>query len=83
MVEEIGKYNIDYEGAAYDDDGTKYSMVIISKFAADKETARKVFYFLGVAPKFHNEKEIDEIFLFPNYSKLKINHYLTIEKYEE
>lgn len=78
MVEEIGKYNIDYEGAAYDDDGTKYDMVAILKFVADKEAARKVFYFLGTAPKFHNEKEIDEIFLFPNYSKLKINHYLTI-----
>lgn len=79
MVEEIGKYNVDYAGAAYDNGGTKYAMVVISEFTADKETARKVFYFLGAAPKFHNEKEIDEIFLFPNYSKLKINHYLTIK----
>lgn len=80
MVEEVGKYNVDYAGKAYDNESREYSLIIISEFVGNKEVARKVFYFFGNVPKFHNEQEIDEIFSFPNYSQLQIKHYLTISR---
>lgn len=73
MIKMIGKFNVDYEGRSYDGNQV-YEIVIISEFdRADKEIARKVFYFKDRRPDFRTVEQVENIFYkFPNYAKLSI-----------
>lgn len=79
MLKIVGKYNVDYCGAAYDGK-TKYEMVIISEFDESngkcKEVSRNTFYFLRgkdlIVPKFNTEAEVEEITnYYRNNEKIK------------
>ena len=75
----IGKYNIDYCGAAYDGK-TKYEMVIISEFDESngkcKEVSRHTYYFLCgkdlITPEFKTEADVEKITqYYRHYEKIK------------
>lgn len=66
----IGRFNVDYCGAAWNG-STKYEMVIISEFDNnDKEIRRYTYYFLRgdglIIPDFKTEAEVKDI--LRNYS---------------
>jgi len=72
----IGKYNVDYCGAAYDGK-IKYEMVIISEFDSnDREINRSIYYFLCgkglTTPEFKTEADVEKITqYYRNHEKIK------------
>lgn len=74
MIQEIGKYNVDNEGFAYDKN-KKYYMFIFEEFNKnDKPIGNKKTFYIDCEkiPEFKTEKEIEEIMKYKNYSKIKI-----------
>ena len=70
MVEQIGKYNVNYAGYSFDG-STEYALLIISEFDAnDKEVDRRTLYIAGDAPKLKTEEQIAIFMQYPNYTKL-------------
>ncbi len=83
MIIQVGKYNVDNEGFAYDK-GKRYYMFIFEEFNKnDKTVGNRIFYIDSKSiPKFKTEKEIEEIMKYKNYSRIKIerkNFYKSID----
>lgn len=69
MVEQIGKYNVDYAGDSFDGN-TKYTLLIISEFDNNDEVDRRIIYIKGDGPRLKTEEQIEAFMSYPNYTKL-------------
>lgn len=74
MIIQVGKYNVDNEGFAYDKEKRYYIFIFEEFDKNDKPVGnKKVFYIDSkIIPEFETEKEIEEIMEYKNYSKIKI-----------
>lgn len=76
-IKEVGKYNVDYAGCAYDKN-VPYDMVIFEAFEGNNlvEGSKKRLYFLATAgcitPSFNTELEIELFLKLPNNAKISI-----------
>lgn len=69
-MEQIGRFNVDRAGDAYDK-GVRFKMVIISEFDKnDKEIVRKTFYCLGDTSPLQTEAQVAQLMHHPNNSKV-------------
>lgn len=79
MVKEVGRFNIDFAGSAYDGK-IPYEMVIISEFDGNKEIGRKCFYFrVNTAcdntykiPHFTTEEEVERFYKRKNNARFSV-----------
>ena len=74
-VQEVGKYNVSFEGYAYES-GVPFQMVIIFKFDKNnKQIGKKAYYFYTakdyIVPRLNSEKEVDEVFSYPDNTRFR------------
>lgn len=84
MVQQLGKYNVSYEGASYNG-SVKYEMIIIQEFAGNKPVGKsKCFYIrtknLLNPPFFKTEREVEELLKFPEYTRFVFRLMLGVDK---
>ena len=77
-VNEVGKYNVDFEGGCYDEK-TPYTMVIFEEFGEDNKPVsgtRKTLYFRDernyIVPDFITEAEVEPFLHYKNNQKLEV-----------
>lgn len=90
MVKEVGRFNVDFAGSAYDGK-IPYEMVIISEFDGNKEIGRKCFYFrcnnrnenCYIIPLMDTEAEVEKWFKHRNNARFsvytRVNTYSYVE----
>lgn len=84
MVQQIGKYNVSYEGKSWNG-SVPYEMIIIQEFNGNKPVGNhKCFYIrtknLLTPPFFKTEQEVEELMKFPEYTRFVFRLMLGVDK---
>lgn len=83
---EIGKYNVYFEGAAYDEKGCEYELVNIAEFNEDGTPANggrcKSYYIrcANVRDAIRTEEDVRAILRHPNHAKLELQLKLAVKR---